>query len=500
MPTPDMQPDPIVRSLAAPDLALPDAGGKGANLNAMVCAGLPVPPGFVVLTAAYRTFVATNDLAPLIESHWRTLDPAAAASFEQASTALSTAFAAAPFPPELAAPILAAYTGLGKDTAVAVRSSATAEDLPDASFAGQQDTYLNIAGADALLDAVKRCWGSLWTARAMAYRARQGIAPAQVSLAVVVQVMAPATAAGVIFTVNPVTGAAGEMLINATWGLGEALVAGRVNPDEIVVEKQSGRIKQSTVGEKAVMTATAATGVTEVAVAPAQRDKLALTAEQVSELARLGRELETLFGAAQDVEWAVAGDQVVLLQSRPVTALAAPGGPPGDDAWPTLAGLTPQPFDFWTQQDLGERWPDPVTPLTWSISEHMTQVSMASMVARLDAPYKDQIRWCRRAYGHVYLNEGALLHAYTHGYGMPISMIENGLTHPGARPPRAETWRMGRVLRHLPWYWEVATRWERNVGRFEDDFPKIDGWVADFMARDLSVANDAELLAEARDV
>ena len=500
MPTPDLSTHPLIRALDAPALSLADAGGKGANLGALVRAGLPVPPGFVVLTAAYRAFVAANDLAPQIEAQWARLAPADAAGYEQAAATLRAAFEAAPLPPDLAAAILAAYAGLGNDAAVAVRSSATAEDLPDASFAGQQDTYLNIAGADSLLVAVKRCWGSLWTARAMAYRARQGIAPAQVSLAVVVQAMAPATAAGVLFTVNPLTGAADEMVINATWGLGEALVSGRVNPDEIVADKATGRIKQSVIGDKAVMTAPDAQGVAEVAVTAAQRSQLALTPAQVAALVRLGRDLEALFGKPQDVEWAVAGDQVVLLQSRPVTTIAAPAGPPGDDAWPTLDGLTPQPFDFWTQQDLGERWPDPVTPLTWSISEHMTQVSMANMVARLAAPYKDQIRWCKRAFGHVYLNEGALLYAYTHGYGMPVAMIESGLTHPGARPPDADKWRLGRVLRHLPWYWEVATGWARNVDRFEADFPQIDRWVDEFMARDLRAATDGGLLAEARDV
>jgi len=504
MPTPDLSTHPLIRALDAPALTLADAGGKGANLAALVRAGLPVPPGFVVLTAAYRAFVAANDLAPQIEAQWAALDQASAAAFEQASVALRAAFDAAPFPAELAAPLLAAYAALGGDaTAVAVRSSATAEDLPDASFAGQQDTYLNIAGADNLLAAVKRCWGSLWTARAMAYRARQGIPPAQVSLAVVVQTMAPATAAGVLFTVNPLTGAADEMVINATWGLGEALVSGRVNPDEIVADKATGRIKQSVIGEKALMTAPDAQGVAEVAVSAAQRGQPALTAAQVAELVRLGRELEALFGQSQDVEWAVAEDAVVLLQSRPVTALAAPplpAGPPGDDAWPGLDGFVAQPFDFWTQQDLGERWPDPVTPLTWSISEHMTQVSMARMVARLDAPYADKIRWCKRAYGHAYLNEGALLYAYTHGYGMPIGMIESGLTHPGARPPDADKWRLGRVLRHLPWYWEVAAGWPRNVDRFEADFPQIDHWVDEFMARDLASVTDTYLLAEARDV
>jgi pyruvate,water dikinase len=492
--------DRLVCSLAEPALDLADAGGKAANLSGMVRAGLPVPPGFVVLTAAYRAFVDIYALAPLIEAHWRALDPADVANLEDAAAAIRAAFQAAPFPPVLAEPLLAAYAALGDNAAVAVRSSATAEDLPHASFAGQQDTFLNIAGADALLDAVKRCWGSLWTARAMAYRARQGIAPEQVSLAIVVQEMIAADAAGVMFTVDPVSGADKEMLINATWGLGDALVAGRVNPDTIIADKRTGAIKSVEVGDKAIMTTPAAVGTVEAAVDPARRSQPALTTDQVAELVHFGRTLESLFGGAQDVEWAVMGDQVLLLQSRPVTTIAAPAGPPGDDAWPEHAHFPAQPFDFWTQQDLGERWPDPVTPLTWSISEPMTQISMERAVAGLKAPYAGKIRWCRRAYGHAYLNEGALLFVYTDGFGMPLQMLGGGLTHPGAQPARAEKWQPGKVLRHLPWYWQVATGWERNVARFEADFPTIDRWVDEFMARDLSGEPDGVLLDEARAV
>jgi phosphoenolpyruvate synthase/pyruvate phosphate dikinase len=192
--------------LAAPTLTLAEAGGKGANLGVMIRAGLPVPGGFVVTTDGYRAFVAVNALAPLIERQWQKITSGDAAAFEAASSAIRAAFTQAAFLPNLAADILITYAGLGDNAPVAVRSSATAEDLPAASFAGQQETYLNVIGGEALLDAVKRCWASLWTARAMAYRLRQKIAPAQVSLAVVVQEMAPATAAGVMFTVNPCYG------------------------------------------------------------------------------------------------------------------------------------------------------------------------------------------------------------------------------------------------------------------------------------------------------
>ncbi|HAJ37267.1 MAG TPA: pyruvate, phosphate dikinase, partial [Chloroflexi bacterium] len=415
--------------LAAPTLTLATAGGKGVNLGVMLRAGLPTPRGFVLTTHGYRAFVADGNLMELIEQQWRGLEASDPAGFERASAAIRALFVAGNMPSSLTESILAAYAALGNHCAVAVRSSATAEDLPNASFAGQQDTYLNVVGGEALLAAVKRCWGSLWTARAMAYRHRQHIAPTQVSLAVVVQEMAPAAASGVMFTVNPLTGVGDEVVINATWGLGEALVSGRVNPDTIIADKQTGRIKQVELGDKAVMTTATATGTEEVTVDELQRGRQAISSGQVAELVRLGRELETLFGGAQDVEWAVAGDAVVLLQSRPVTRVAAPAGPPGDDAWPALSDLPAQPFDFWTQQDLGERWPDPVTPLTWSISEPMTQQSMDRMLAGLKAPYAGKIRWCKRAFGHVYLNEGALLHAYTDGFGMPIQMLESGVTH-----------------------------------------------------------------------
>ncbi len=278
----------LIRPLDAPALSLAEAGGKGANLGIMRRAGLPVPPGFVLTTSGYQAFVEAAELTASIEQQWRNLDTGDPTSFDRASAAIRTEFDAAALPPSLAEPLLAAYAGLGVNRAVAVRSSATAEDLPDASFAGQQDTYLNIVGEDALLNAVKRCWGSLWTARAMAYRLRRNISPAQVSLAVVVQEMVQADAAGVMFTLNPVSGDRSEIVVNATWGLGEALVSGRVNPDTIVADKQTGRIKQVEIGDKAVMTAATPTGTDEVAVDAARSSRQSITPGQVAELARLG--------------------------------------------------------------------------------------------------------------------------------------------------------------------------------------------------------------------
>ena len=189
-------------------------------------------------------FVSENGLQQQIielASKASTDDPM---SSEQASTAIQKLFLAAEMPEDIRADLLATYSELSMDGGghVAVRSSATAEDLPTASFAGQQDSFLNIAGEDALLDAVKKCWASLWTARAIAYRMRQGIDPATVSLAVVVQQLVPADAAGILFTANPLDGERDQIVINATWGLGEAIVGGQVTPDTVVVDKSDLQI------------------------------------------------------------------------------------------------------------------------------------------------------------------------------------------------------------------------------------------------------------------
>src|SRR5215208_6271963 len=215
------------------DIAL--AGGKGANLGELSRAGLPVPHAFVEANGIGDAIVG-RALAT------RADDPA---SFEEVAEGIRALFSGGKVPEEMGDEIRAAYHELSEDaleTPVAVRSSATAEDLPAMSFAGQQETYLNVRGGEALLEGVKNCWASLWTARAMAYRARQGVDPATVSLAVVVQRMVESEAAGVMFTANPSNGRRNEAAISAAWGLGESVVSGSVTPDSIVVEKGSGRV------------------------------------------------------------------------------------------------------------------------------------------------------------------------------------------------------------------------------------------------------------------
>jgi phosphohistidine swiveling domain-containing protein len=491
----------FVQPLGATPLDLAQAGGKGANLNRLIRADLPVPPAYLIDTAAYRLFVSTNGLTGEIERLGRPgADPAA---IDEASRQLRALFAAAPLPDLLRAAIyeLAKIAG---NQALAVRSSATAEDLPQASFAGQQDTFLNVRGRQALVEAVRGCWSSLWTARALAYRQRQGIAPGDVSLAVVVQEMVPAERSGVLFTINPLTGAQDEMLVNATWGLGEALVAGRVNPDTLVLDKDSGAIKEQQLGDKRLMTAPAASGTEEVAVASEKQAQSALTAEQASALAALCRQVEALFGSPQDIEWAIVGDQIFLLQSRPVTIAGdkRTGKAPGDDAWPPLIEVAPQPFDRWGQMDVGERWPEPVTPFTWSTAEPMIAENMArsDSVKAIRLPFVDRIQWTRREYGRVYFNEGAMVHLFRQGFGMPASSVTSAMGGQAGELGDNDGWLWRKLLRRAPTLVKMSLNWEQELKKYPDLFPRIDEWVARFMTRDLSLDDDARLWAESHSV
>ncbi|MCA1717761.1 MAG: phosphoenolpyruvate synthase [Actinobacteria bacterium] len=314
--------------------ALPVVGGKAANLGELTRAGLPVPDGFCVTTAAYDLVAGDagldSTLAALAETR-----PDNTARLAELAAAARASLLEAHVPDALAEAIAKAYRTLGDDASVpvAVRSSATAEDLPFASFAGQQDTYLNVVGVDALIDAVRRCWASLWTDRAVSYRASNGIDPRAVRLAVVVQEMVEATVAGVLFTANPLTGKRRQAVIDASPGLGEAIVSGAVNPDHFVVDTATGGILEQRLGDKRVSVRAVAGGGTQQVETAGRADEASLSDDQVRALAELGARVETHYGAPQDTEWAVdSGGEIWLLQARPITTLfPLPAGAPATD-------------------------------------------------------------------------------------------------------------------------------------------------------------------------
>ena len=315
--------------LAVTDADLNLIGGKGMGLASLSAAGFPVPDGFHVNADAYRAYIETHDLHDQL---MRLAVPALVdqrVSFEAASNGIQALFSDHDVPDSIAGSIASAYRSLeGAVGAVAVRSSANAEDLPDLSFAGQQDTFLNVQGEEAVIAAVRDCWASLWTARALSYRHEMGIDNDLVAMSVVVQRMVDAEAAGVLFTVNATTGKRSELVIDASFGLGEAVVSGQVTPDSFTLDRESLHVRETVIGAKEQMIVADASGTglkaTE-AINEKLRDSASLSPAQTKALAELALSVEAHWdGVPQDIEWAIADGNCWLLQSRPITHLPPP--------------------------------------------------------------------------------------------------------------------------------------------------------------------------------
>jgi pyruvate, water dikinase len=302
-----------------------EVGGKGASLGELQRAGLPVPPGFVVTVAAFERALQAIDPAQSIASRLAALDGDDITAIERATAGIRAEVTAAPVPTEVADAIKAGYAALGEEKAVAVRSSAVGEDSAEASFAGLQDTYLWVRGAVAVLDNVRRCWASLYNAEAVTYRLRHGLAGQHAAMAVVVQQMVDPRSAGVMFTCSPTTGDRSVVAIEGSWGLGSVLVSGEVTPDSFTVNKVTGEIIRRSIGTKLRLNRLAASGEGTTAddVPEQLRTRPCLEDEEIRALARLGVQVERHYGTAQDIEWAVTRDQIVLLQSRAETVWTA---------------------------------------------------------------------------------------------------------------------------------------------------------------------------------
>ena len=349
--------DGFILPMDTTDDSLELIGGKGRSLAKMSNAGFNVPSGFHLTADAYRAFVAENNLQdqivalakPALDNGWVTFEPASAA-IQKLTTSCEISEA-------IASQLRQAYARLGSDPAVAVRSSANAEDLPGLSFAGQQDTYLNVKGGEALLKAVRNCWASLWTAQAISYRHENDIEQGSVAMAVVVQIMVPADVAGILFTANPATGERTEMIVNASFGLGEAVVGGQVTPDTFVVDRESKNVKETMIGPKEQMIVSdgeQGTKLTDVKVA--DRDQSSLSDALLNDLVEVALKVEKNYdGLPQDIEWAIVDGKISLLQSRPITNLPPP---PLEVEW-----NPPEEIPALVRRQIVENIPDPTCEL-----------------------------------------------------------------------------------------------------------------------------------------
>ncbi len=311
------------------------AGGKGANLGEMTRAGLPIPPGFIVSVGAYYRAIRENNLAGFIEGKLRNLDVQNAEALQRASDEIKAAIERAPVPADIRTDIVRAYNRMcgvsgipsaNQEILVAVRSSATAEDLPTASFAGQQATFLNMKGAEQVVDAVRRCWASLFEARAIYYRNENGFEHMRVGLSAVIQKMIQSESSGVMFTADPVSGDRSKIIIEAGFGLGEAVVSGQITPDNYVVDKETLKILDKFISQQEMMIIRLPNGKTDHADVPEEiQEKQKTNDDFIVQIAKFGRNIEKHYGYPQDIEWAVERGRVYITQSRAITTIKGKG-------------------------------------------------------------------------------------------------------------------------------------------------------------------------------
>jgi pyruvate,water dikinase len=315
----------------------PQVGGKGGSLGELERAGIAVPPGFVVKTAAFEQFLAALEQTVPVRASVAALDADDLNAVTDLSQRLRAQIQAMPMPADIIQAVGRAYQKLNaqQQRAVAVRSSATTEDAADASFAGLQDTYLWVQSLEQTLDKVRSCWGSLYSIESMTYRRRHGFAESDVAMAVVIQTMVDARTAGVMFTRSPLTGDRSVMAVEGSWGLGSAVVGGDVTPDRWVIGKITGEISVREISDKQICHVPRTEGgIESVAVPEARRRSACMSDEELQALRVIGRKVEKHYGRPQDIEWAIDrhSGAILLLQSRPETVWSSKEAAPVDRA------------------------------------------------------------------------------------------------------------------------------------------------------------------------
>jgi len=403
------------------------SGGKGASLAKLTQGGFAVPPGVIVPAAAYRAFLAS---VPGVDALVAALRPLEAAELHARCAELRQLLVAAPLPAELEAALQARLPDLLAADRVSVRSSATLEDLAGAAFAGQHDTYLDVAGVDGVLDAVRRCWASLWEDRAVRYRHERGFGVGEAAMAVVVQRMVRSEVAGVAFSMDPVSGDLDRVVINAAYGLGETVVSGEGGIDQYALGKRTGEILQREIGEKTHALLSTGKGTERVDVPAGKANVPALADADLAALRGLVIRVERFYAFPQDTEWALAGGELYLLQSRPVTEFPA----------------------RWTRDESAERFPNPITPLTWDFTSEGFHESLAHSLQLLGYP-PFAGKWFDRFDGYVYGNQTAV-QLFTQGLQVRVDGIDELLA-------RKDEW----TLRYR-WVQELPVTWARDLDRY----------------------------------
>ncbi|SET82804.1 pyruvate, water dikinase [Natronincola peptidivorans] len=364
-------------------------GGKAANLGEMIEAGLPVPEGFVLLVDAYNSFLVANKLNSRIKELLQTFDYQQYDKLERTSEKIQQLFEEGEIPKDVLIAIDKAYEEMGNPE-VAVRSSATVEDLPGTSFAGQYDTYLNVKGKDRLYQSIKKCWASLWNPRALSYRSKQKLNSTDLAHAVVIQRLINAEKSGILFTANPINSRRDQMQLNSSWGLGDAIVGGNVVPDQWILDKNRQQIVEESIATKETMTVRKQAGVELVAVPEEKRQKATLSKEEVFQILKLGKKAEKHFGSPQDIEWVFYKNKFYLVQSRPITSLFPMLKPEG-----TGEGLRVYMNFLMSNQAMNE----PLTPIGQDIWEKV----IMNIVLKQNNREKS-VSWLKHGAGRLFID------------------------------------------------------------------------------------------------
>jgi len=434
-------------------------GGKAASLGRLLRAGVPVPPGFALSTDAFRAFLRANDLEGELTTRSESKHE------EGIESDILARLRAARWPDDLRSKVEAAYAALRERSAgmpVAVRSSATVEDSAGASFAGQHATLLNLDGIDAVLDGIVTCWASLYSATALHYRRARGVADGSPAMAVVVQALVDAEASGVAFTLDPVSGDHDLVVIDAAWGLGEGVVSGIVSPDHFAVRKADGAIVRRALASKRVRVVSDAGGGTRTEeLSGAQVQQPALSDERVVELARLAERIEKQMGAPQDIEWALAGGSLFILQARPITAAA--GAPP--EEWVSEFDTETAAQTVWTAANVQEVLPDQLSPFSCSINAKVIEEFGDEPIKRVGIRLKTKDPFFAFFYGRPFLNLTMMMEVADQSpFGSPEAVMHQFLGQrrdPNAKPERPS---LGKLLRYAIVFPRMMLQFRRMPG------------------------------------
>jgi pyruvate,water dikinase len=473
-----------------------DFGAKAARLASLKRAGFPVPDGFAVARSAFRTTLASV----LAAGEWPSDLLAAGPAQEDALAGIRSRISAAPLGETLGRSIGAAYRGLGGG-AVAVRSSGEMEDEAAFAGAGMQETFLNVQGIEAVERALRECWASIWTARSLGYLARAGTAR-DVAMGVVVQDLVPAEVAGVAFTQNPLSGDPSELVINCAFGLGPAVAQGLVSPDAYVVERRTGRVRDRVAGDKHLEIAAVGEGVTVRPRAADDARRLALTDAQAATVAELALAVERHLGRPADIEWALAGGRLSLLQARPVTVV--PSRPRSVGGAKSRRARTPPERTVWSNVNVGEALPGVATPLTWSVLSEFSARGFRHAFGALGCKVPPDAELVGEVRGRIYLNLSEFMAIASQVPGLsPRTLLSlgggGGLDAlEDAAPEGRAGWlvrlpaTLGRFVRH---HAGLGGR----IAEFERDFDRERARVAARDLPSLSPADLARALADAED-